>query len=395
MDHNAFDQFARLLGAAGTRRTALGALLGVGLTDASSALRARKNRRKARKRKARSVRSQAADCLSLGPGSNVNGCNYAGEDHSGEDLSGSAMVGTNFNNATLVDTDLSSSNMRNARFRNANLCSADLSSSTLRNADFRNANLTRADLSSSACGGAQFNAGTVFCQTIACNGSIRNDDCPSGVDPADVCCLDSDCLAGETCCAGECADLDSDTDNCGECGRECDAGEVCSNGFTCQDPDCLPITRTSGDVTLASDGGLRFNALAPSVFGAARIEVPAGTKFGDLASMSSEFEYLNGTDCGAGSPRFVVFLQNGRCPYGVFPPSTCGTPNASGNTGEMIGNNTPFEWVDDLCGGSGSTFYAPILTLYASEPIDRIALVVDDSQGDGGETVILNPCVTL
>lgn len=387
MDHGSFDRFARIFAAAGTRRTALGALLSAALTGAYTAADAKNSRKdkKRTKRKARSkkpsvpVSTQAVDCLSLGQGSNVSGCNYAGEDHSGENLSDSAMVGTIFNNATLVKTDLSSSNMRNARFNRADLCGADLSSSQLRNADFRNANLTLADLSSSGCAGAQFNAGTVFCQTKTCNGAIRNDDCP-GVPASDVCC----------------ADLQTDPDNCGQCGRECDPGEVCSNGLTCQDPTCLPVTRTSGDVELAADGGLTFNADAPNgIFGAARIEVPAGTTFGDLVSMRSDFQYQGGTDCGAGSPRFVVFLQNGRCPYGVFPPATCGTPNASGNTGELIGNTTAFEWLDDLCGGSGNSSWAPILALYQNTLIDRIALVVDDSQFDGGETVTLNPCVTI
>ncbi len=40
------------------------------------------------------------------------------------------------------------------------------------------------------------------------------------------------CAAGDTCCSNGCKNLLTDTSNCGECGKKCSAGQVCSNG-TC------------------------------------------------------------------------------------------------------------------------------------------------------------------
>ena len=181
MDHGSFDRFARILGETGTRRVALSVLIGVG---AASAATLTEGKKKGKRRNAR-VSAQAADCSSLGHGADVSGCNYAGEDHSGADLSSSRMVGTNFNNTDLEDAILSASNLRDARFRGANLVGADLSSSNLRNVDFRGfgapgnfTDLTDADLhSSSGCGSLQTNARTIICNTIWCDGTIRNDSC--------------------------------------------------------------------------------------------------------------------------------------------------------------------------------------------------------------------------
>lgn len=38
------------------------------------------------------------------------------------------------------------------------------------------------------------------------------------------------CPAGQTCCEGRCRSLPEDPDNCGRCGRRCAGGEVCSDG---------------------------------------------------------------------------------------------------------------------------------------------------------------------
>jgi uncharacterized protein YjbI with pentapeptide repeats len=200
MDQQSFDRLARAMGSIGSRRAALGALLGAGLAGTIAGTEAakkdrNKNRRNGKKGRGKSqVSAQAADCLSPGPSSNMNGCNFEGENFSGQDLSSSSMVGTIFRNAELVGTDLSSSNMRGANFRGADLECADLSSSVLRNADFRGfapfgrpTNLTGADLhSSGGCGTILTNQFTIICGTIWCDGSVRNDDCPGGP-PAGAC----------------------------------------------------------------------------------------------------------------------------------------------------------------------------------------------------------------
>jgi uncharacterized protein YjbI with pentapeptide repeats len=258
MDHGSFDKLARLLGAAGSRRAALGALLGTGLAGAiAGAEAAKKDRTKKRRngkkgRNKSQVSAQAADCLSPGHGSNISGCDYTNANFSGQDLSSSRMVGTIFRNAELVETDLSSSNAKDANFRGANLCGADLSSSTLRNADFRGfappgrqTNLAFADLSSSACGGLLTNNRTFICGTTWCDGTIRNDSCTGGV-PGDLCC--TPCGAGEACIDNECVAVCDEVQTVPSCACK-NAWDDGSGGA----PVCVNNFGVCGAQTCASD----------------------------------------------------------------------------------------------------------------------------------------------
>jgi hypothetical protein len=222
------------------------------------------------------------------------------------------------------------------------------------------------------CGGTEICTGELVCEGGACV-----------------------CPGGGTTCSGTCVQTDTDVNNCGECGRTCSGGDICSNGLACQAATCLPVTGFEDDVSLAEDGGL--TATTTGLANQAAIilaDIPAGTTFGDLASMQSDFDFTLG-HCGAGQPRFVVRLQNGRCPYAAFPPATCNTDGAQGSTGELINNEEPFVWNDNLCGGSGNltNLYSEVLALYENEPVARIELVVDTSSGEN--TVTLSPCVTV
>lgn len=156
---------------------------------------------------------------------------------------------------------------------------------------------------------------------------------------------------------------------------------------------CLPVTDTLGNAEPASGGGFQLTTEGTLGSGNLVFDVPEGTTFGELSSLQSTFDFAEGT-CAAGSPRFVVFLENGRCPYAAFPPGgDCA--DGEGSTGELVGNDTPFVWNDNLCGGTGNTTstYTQVLGFYEDEPIDRIELVVDES---GGETdVTVDPCITV
>jgi hypothetical protein len=274
MDHEAFDTITRLLGRAGSRRAALGALLGAGALGVAEA-RAAKNRKHRRTgKKSRGVSAQAI-CPPPDHGVNRANCDYTGEDFSGQALHSSIYKNTIFRNAELVETDLSSSNLRAANFRGANLCGADLSSSTLTSADFRGfaapnrqTNLTLADLHSSACGGLLTNGRTFICGTTWCDGTIRNDSCPGGV-PSDLCC--TPCGAGEQCIDNECVDvcdepLSNPATQCtclplqsgsgfacihtvgGEChaGNSCSASDPCPDGQACITSPCCSIPGVCG-----------------------------------------------------------------------------------------------------------------------------------------------------
>lgn len=237
MDRDAFDGLAKLLAASPSRRAALGVLIGGGLAGALGATDANKDRKKRGRgkqgRDTAQISAQAADCSNPGPSTNISGCPFQDADFSGDDLSGSRMVGTNFRRAELVGTDLSSSNARNAVFREADLTCADLRSSTLGGADFRAADLTGANLKSSGgCNSATFNAATTFCYTTMCDGSVRNDDCPSGFDPEAFCCADGDCLGGLSCVDNQCA-------------NPCPPGWVLTSNGTCGFPCSTQGTCTS------------------------------------------------------------------------------------------------------------------------------------------------------
>ena len=265
MDLDAFDRFTRVLASDSSRRSVIGVLLGGSLAGAAGVADARKNNRKAKARKknrrARTVFIEAADCLNPGPSSNMNGCNFTNDD--------------------FVGADLSSSSMRGTRFRGANLTCADLSSSQLKDADFRGfalpgnaTNLTLADLSSSGCIGTRFNDRTLFCGTIGCDGTVRNDDCPGGP-PAGACCAAADCGFSANCVENACeCTIDpgvclipgscGDSDTCALfapadgggcfCGEvvacedleSCDSAEDCPDGWACggccheSGPLCVP-----------------------------------------------------------------------------------------------------------------------------------------------------------
>ncbi len=208
------------------------------------------------------------------------------------------------------------------------------------------------------------------------------------------------CPAGQTDCAGLCVDLDTDTDNCGACGRGCLGSRVCRNGLLCEAETCLPATTMGGATSLAADGGITSTVtVTPDTFGVIRMqEVPNGTTFSDIVSLKATYSYAKGA-CGAATPRFLVVLDVGgqeRCPYASFPPTgPCGT-GASGSTGELIGNNTAFIWLDDLCGGSGqgTNTYDEVLALYANATVTQVQVVADASNVIDS-TVTINPCVIV
>jgi uncharacterized protein YjbI with pentapeptide repeats len=223
MDRDRFDALTRLCAASSSRRGTLAALLGAGLAGVAGGTDARK-RRGQRSRNGR-VAAQAVDCANLASGQDVSGCDYTGEDHSRENLSSARMVGAIFRDALLVGTNLNSASMQRAVFRgakltganlasgvlegaslrDADLCGANLRSAVVRGATFRDANLTKANLkSATGCGSATFTAGTTFCGTRMCDGSIRSDDCP-GTPAADICCADADCGPNRFCDGGACA----------------------------------------------------------------------------------------------------------------------------------------------------------------------------------------------
>jgi hypothetical protein len=64
------------------------------------------------------------------------------------------------------------------------------------------------------------------------------------------------CSEGRTNCRGQCVDLSTNTNNCGQCANVCSTGEDCLNG-TCVDPNPPPPpppTCSSGDCSECAPG---------------------------------------------------------------------------------------------------------------------------------------------
>jgi hypothetical protein len=181
VDNEAFDRFARVLGAAGSRRSMLGALLGVGAIAGGAGAGARGPRRRRNGRARAQALPGLRDCPNPRPGQNLSRCDF-----SGRDLRGVSLRGANLSGASFAD---------------ANLCGADLRATNLANVDFRDANLTRVDLRGTNLSTATLD-GAIFCQTRKPNGALDNSGCVAG---AAVCCSAAECAAGEFCVDGACS----------------------------------------------------------------------------------------------------------------------------------------------------------------------------------------------
>jgi len=246
MERESFDRYARLIGAARTRREALrlvatGALLGGTASIDSVAAKGRKRGK---------VRSEAASppCIGdnvpricqttssggcgkpqgncatkkIGPGTNLTNCNFTTDQNiietnfASANLTGTCWFadeldnlpnfrGANLTNACFFEAQLDFSDFRGANLKGASFCLADLNG-----VDFRGSNLTDEQLAQ---------AGRFSCTTIKPNGK-----------PAVT------CAAGQTCDTdfGVCTcQLDSD---CTVTGLDCNV-PGCLNGFC----ECFPF----------------------------------------------------------------------------------------------------------------------------------------------------------
>jgi hypothetical protein len=206
MDRERFDALARLLGRAGSRRAALGALAGAAVGAGAMGVSAKKGKKKKKKKKA----AQPLTCF----GTLLCEFPSDGQDFENCDLSGTNIGhcnGCNFRRADLSETDLREGGFQGVSFRNANLSYANLEDADVSGASFRDACLYGASFFGANIDGADFR-GALLCGTTLPDGSI--DD--SGCDDVDACCpsaqsvctagclKDADCPLGSVCCDGVC-----------------------------------------------------------------------------------------------------------------------------------------------------------------------------------------------
>lgn len=116
-------------------------------------------------------------------------------------------------------------------------------------------------------------------------------------------------------------------------------------------------------------------------------DIPAGTTFGQLDALSTDYFFTSAATCTAGSPRFQVRVVDpilGARNSFVYigpPPSyaPCPTPGYV-NTGDLLEGVNPID-TSQLTGGTFYDPYTAALLKYASYPVTRVSLVVDPGYG--------------
>jgi hypothetical protein len=240
MERETFDQFARLIGTAGTRRTALrlaatAALLGGAAAFDGVAAKGRKKRGK--------VRSEAASppcigdnlpliCLipggtgcgqpngncankKIGPGVNLTNCNF---------ITDKDIVETNFSGANLTGTCWFADELVNhPNFRGANLTNACFFETVLSFSDFRGANLTGATFCKANLAGADFRGSNLTAEQLAHAQRFACDTILPNGKPA------VQCAKGQTCSEFSDCTCTQDSD-CTVTGIEC-IRPFCLSGF--------------------------------------------------------------------------------------------------------------------------------------------------------------------
>lgn len=274
MDRNRFDTLARLLGTAGSRRTALGSVLGAVLLGTAADPASGKNGNKKRRR--RRQRNQTT-CFG------TKSCDFPRDGNDFQECRFAAAAldecnGCNFRRADLAGADLENGRFQGASFRDANLAGAILEGADLSGVSFRGACLTGASLFGADTNGAHFD-GAILCGTILPDGQTDNSGCgrttaccPSntsectsdagcgGSQPfccndvcSELCCSDAQCPGEETCDQGVCqipnptcaADPDACTDGFIQCGGG-GGSSVCYCYVTAEgDSRCLNINQST------------------------------------------------------------------------------------------------------------------------------------------------------
>ena len=198
-------------------------------------------------------------------------------------------------------------------------------------------------------------AGEIYCngQCMDLSGDAQNcglcgNRCPPGSDCVSGVCTEAagsftgtavGCPTGEIYCNGRCADLSSDTQNCGLCGNRCPPGSACVSGV---------CTRTSGAGTTGvgsaccPDGDTNCNGQCVNLLtdtqscGRCGRACPEGTKCIDGACIAVACCSEGNTNCNGKCVNLLTDTQNcGRCSKVCPEGTTCidGACSGAASTG--------------------------------------------------------------
>ncbi len=130
-----------------------------------------------------------------------------------------------------------------------------------------------------------------------CSMPCRESNCEVADEPCRPCpggC--SNCTPEQGCCSGQCTNLKSDSQNCGDCGQKCPSGQTCCNGI------CVDIGSVLGQVCTGCIGDQCMSALeADSQLesGDVLIFVPTDTTGSVIDFVTGQYGYSHvGVVCG-------------------------------------------------------------------------------------------------
>lgn len=149
-----------------------------------------------------------------------------------------------------------------------------------------------------------------------------------------------------------------------------------------------------GDATLVHPGFASNTAVqlrsVGSGFGGVDFSIPAGTTFGQIQNLATEFQFTAGS-CGEGAPRFQINVDGKNAfVYIGPPPNYTGCPqNVWQNTDNLA---TPASFVDtsQLPGGTFYDTFAAADLKYGSDVVTGIQLVTDAGFFFGTQTVLVD-----
>jgi hypothetical protein len=188
----------------------------------------------------------------------------------------------------------------------------------------------------------------------ACSTSSVDKSCAAGQVCLGGACKLS-CQAGLTECTGTCANLQSDNDNCGACGKVCGAGTVCSKG-KCETTCATGLTDCSGScANLQTDnancGVCGKTCGAGTVCSLGKCETTCATGLTDCTGVCQNLQTDNancgacGKVCGAGT-----VCSKGKC------ETTCasGLTDCSGSCANLQSDNANCGACGKACGAGQS-----------------------------------------
>ena len=238
MDESRFDGLARTLARGTTRRSTLGALVGLAAAGGLGAVEvgAKKNKKKDPCKRT---------CKSCGNYLPITSTKYDGCDFENVAGKGQNVSGSSFQNACLSYADFRDANFQGVSLRGACLQGANLSGANLQGVSFVGANTDGLALYGTDLRGAKLTQEQIDAALIGCGTILPNSQVIGACGPGELCCEGQCTMTAEGCgCGYSCSGAVYDT--CGE-GGHCAQVSVVDGTCACVEAYCGADCESSSD----------------------------------------------------------------------------------------------------------------------------------------------------